>query len=156
MEGIVPRLNDFPINEGTLIWDRENTSQKTVTTLEKYGWELICGVAKRSKEAIDIVSTTDVIPNLENHVPCGKKGHIYAIQKTAKLFGKERNVVVYLNLDKSTRCMAERNYKLNEISEKLKNLQDNKDELSSESVKKMVNPISVRSKFNLYNSKLYN
>ena len=110
MEGIVPRLDDFAIKEGTLIWDRGNTSQKTVTTLERYGWELVCGVAKRSKEAINIVSTTDIFPNLENHVPCGKKGHIYAIQKTAELFGEERNVVVYLNLDKSTRCLAERNY----------------------------------------------
>jgi transposase len=141
MEGIVPKLNDFAIKEGTLVWDRGNTSKQTVTTLERYGWELICGVAKRSKEAIDIVSNIDVTPNLENHVPCGKKGHIYAILKTAKLFGEERNVVVYLNLEKSTRCLAERNYKLNEISDKLKNLQDNKDKLSSESIKKMVNVV---------------
>ena len=28
MEGIVPRLDDFAINEGTLIWDRGNTSKK--------------------------------------------------------------------------------------------------------------------------------
>ena len=138
MEGIVPRLDDFAINEGTLIWDRGNTSQKTVTTLESYGWELVCGVAKKSKEAINIVKTTDIAPNLENHVPCGKKGHIYAIQKTEKLFGKERNVVVYLNLEKSTRCLAERNYKLNEISDKLKRLQDNKDDLSPYSIRKMV------------------
>jgi transposase len=139
MEGIVPRLDDFAINEGTLIWDRGNTSKKTVTTLERFGWELVCGVAKRSKEVVNIVSTTDVAPNLENHVPCGKKGHIYAIQKTAELFGEERNVVVYLNLDKSTRCLAERNYKLNEISEKLKKIQDNKDGLTPESIKKIVN-----------------
>ena len=141
MEGIVPRLDDFAIKEGTLIWDRGNTSQKTVTTLERYGWELVCGVAKRSKEAINIVSTTDIFPNLENHVPCGKKGHIYAIQKTAELFGEERNVVVYLNLDKSTRCLAERNYKLNEISDKLKSLQDNKDGLNPEFMRKMVNVV---------------
>lgn len=138
MEGIAPRLSDFGIKEGTLVWDRGNTSQKTVTTLEKYGWELVCGVAKRSKEAIDIVSTTEVTPNLENHVSCGKKGHIYAVQKTAKLFGKERNVVVYLNLDKYTRCLAERNYKLNEISATLKNLQDNEDGLSTESIRKIL------------------
>jgi len=138
MEGIVPRLDDFAINEGTLIWDRGNTSQKTVTTLESYGWELVCGVAKKSKEAINIVKTTDIAPNLENHVPCGKKGHIYAIQKTEKLFGKERNVVVYLNLEKSTRCLAERNYKLNEISDKLKILQDNKDDLSLYSIRKRI------------------
>lgn len=139
MEGLVPRLDDFAINEGTLIWDRGNTSQKTVTTLESYGWELVCGVAKKSKEALNIVKTTDIAPNLENHVPCGKKGHIYAIQKTAKLFGKERNVVVYLNLEKSTRCLAQRNYKLNAISDKLKSLQDNKDDLSPDSIRKIIN-----------------
>ena len=138
MEGLVPRLEDFAINEGTLIWDRGNTSQKTVTTLESYGWELVCGVTKKSKEALNVVRTTDITPNLENHVPCGKKGHIYAIQKTAKLFGKERNVVVYLNLDKSTRCLAERNYKLNAISSKLKSLQDNKDDLNTDSIRKIM------------------
>jgi transposase len=139
MEGIVPRLDDFAINGGTIIWDRGNTSKNTVTTLERNGWEVVCGVAKRSKEVINIVSSTDVAPNLENHVPCGKKGHIYAVQKTAELFGEERNVVIYLNLDKSTRCLAERNYKLNEISDKLKILQDNRDELSLKSIRKIVN-----------------
>ena len=139
MEGIVPRLDDFAINEGTLIWDRGNTSKKTVTTLERNGWEVVCGVAKRSKEVKNIVSSTDVAPNLENHVPCGKKGHIYAVQKTAELFGEERNVVVYLNLDKSTRCLAERNYKLNEISNKLTILQDNIDGLSTKSIRKLLN-----------------
>lgn len=139
MEGIVPRLDDFAIKEGTIIWDRGNTSKKTVTTLERYGWEVVCGIAKRSKEVINIVSSTDVAPNHKNHVPCGKKGHIYAVQKTEELFGEERIIVVYLNLEKYTRCLAERNYKLNEISDKLKSLQDNKDDFSPDSIKKLMN-----------------
>ena len=138
MEGLVPRLDDFAIQGGTLIWDRGNTSKNTVQSFEKYEWDLICGVPKKSKEVVEIVRDTEILPNLENHVPCGKKGHIYAIKKTATFFGKERNAVIYLNLDKSTRCLTERNYRLSEISEKLTSIQEKCKGMTHKSVEKEI------------------
>ncbi len=141
MEGLVPRLDDFSISEGTLIWDRGNTSKKTVETLEKYGWNLICGVPKKPKEVLELIRDTEVLPNLENHVPCGKNGYIYAIKKSATFYGKERNAIIYLNLDKSTRCLTERNHRLSEINEKLTKLQEKCDGVSLKTVKKEVDVI---------------
>jgi hypothetical protein len=59
MQHVIPRLFDFTIHNGTIIWDRGNTSQKTVLALEGMGLKVVCGIPKISKEVKRIIMMTD-------------------------------------------------------------------------------------------------
>ena len=125
MQELIPRLSDFAIKEGTIIWDRGNTSQKTVTTLERHGWKVICGVPKISNDAKKMVQNTDIPENQENLVPCKNVGELYAVKIRAQLLGKEREAVVYRNVTKATGRLIKRNRAIHEISGELNQLKEN-------------------------------
>ena len=127
MQELIPRLSDFAIQEGTIIWDRGNTSEKTVTTLERHGWKVICGVPKISKDAKKMVQNADIPETPENLVPCKNIGELYAVKIRAQLYGKEREAVVYRNVTKATGRLVKRNRAIHEISGELNWLKENID-----------------------------
>ena len=122
MQSLLPRLSDFSISEGTIIWDRGNTSQKTIETLERNGWKVICGVPKISADVKRIIKTTEVPETVEYLVPCKKKGELYATKIKAQFYEKDREVVVYRNITKAAKSVIRRNKALHEISLELNKL----------------------------------
>jgi len=127
MQELIPRLSDFAIKEGTIIWDRGNTSEKTVTTVERHGWKVICGVPKISKDAKNLVQNANIPETPENLVPCKNIGELYAVKIRAKLYGKEREAVVYRNVTKAAGRLVKRNRSIHEISGELNRLKANID-----------------------------
>jgi transposase len=127
MQELIPRLSDFAIKEGTIIWDRGNTSEKTVTTVERHGWKVICGVPKISKDAKNLVQNANIPETPENLVPCKNIGELYAVKIRAKLYGKEREAVVYRNVTKAAGRLVKRNRAIHEISGELNRLKANID-----------------------------
>ena len=107
-------------NAETIIWDRGNTSQKTVTATERLGWKIICGIPKISKDAKNIVIETEVSESPANLIPCKKSGELYACKVKAQIFGNLKNVVVYRNVTQAAKSLVKRNKAIFEINEELK------------------------------------
>jgi transposase len=122
MQHVIPRLSDFSIQNGTIIWDRGNTSNKTVNALENMGWKIICGVPKVSDEAKEIIISTEIPENPDFLVPCKNTGELYACKIQAKLFGQMRETVVYRNVTKATKSLIRRNKAIYVISQELTHL----------------------------------
>jgi transposase len=122
MQHVIPRLYDFSIQNGTIIWDRGNTSNKTVNALEKMGWKVICGVPKISDDAKTILMGTDIPEGPDTLVPCKNTGELYAYKIQAELYGQKRETVVYLNVTKATKSLIRRNKAIYVISQELVHL----------------------------------
>jgi transposase len=123
VEELIPRLADFAIQDGTVIWDRGNTSRRTITTIERHGWRVLCGVPKSSKDARALVAGTEVHLEPGCLVPCKRSGELYATKVTGELFGKTRDVVVYLNVNTATKCLVERNRAIHDATRELERLE---------------------------------
>jgi len=127
MQELIPRLSDFAIKKGTIIRDRGNTSEKTVTTLDRNGWNVICGVPEISKDEKKIVQNADIPENQKNLVPCKNTGKLYAVKIRAQLYGNEREAVVYRNVTEAAEHLVKRNRAIHEISGELNWLKENID-----------------------------
>lgn len=124
MQHVIPRLSDFAINNGTIIWDRGNTSKKTVQGLEGMGWKVICGIPKISTEARNIIMMADIPESPEFLVPCKNMGELYARKVQADLYGKVRELVVYKNVTKAAKSLVRRNRAIYEITQDLNRLME--------------------------------
>lgn len=124
MQHVIPRLSDFAIHNGTIIWDRGNTSKKTVQELEGMGWKVICGIPKISTEAKNVVMMTDIPENPEFLVPCKNTGELYARKVQANLYGKIRELIVYKNVTKAAKSLVRRNRAIYEIANDLTRLKE--------------------------------
>ncbi len=122
MQHVIPRLSDFSIQNGTIIWDRGNTSNKTVNALESMGWKIICGIPKTSDEAKEIIITTEIPEKPDFLVPCKNTGELYACKIHAELYGQMRETVVYRNVTKATKSLIRRNKAIYVISQELDGL----------------------------------
>ena len=131
IQHLMPRLCDFAISHGTVIWDRGNTSQKTVLAVERLGWKIICGVPKISNEVKKIVMETEISESPANLIPCKKTGELYACKVEAQMYGSLKHVVVYRNVTKATKSLVKRNKAIYEISEEL-NFLKNRGSFSSQ------------------------
>ena len=118
------RIVDLGMGPGTLVWDRGNTSAKSVEEIEALGWEIICGVPKISADVKNILKDTDV-PLIPSYFVPSKNGDVYALQKDAKIYGKDRTVTVYVNTQKRLNEIKRKNmacvaieYELSELQER--------------------------------------
>ena len=125
MQHLIPRLSDFSIHDGTIIWDRGNTSKKTVLAIESLGWKVICGIPRISNEAKDIIMMTQIPEIPEFLVPCKNTGELYACKIQARLYSQDREVVVYKNVTKGTKSLIRRNKAIFEITQDLDRLKEN-------------------------------
>jgi len=139
MQHLMPRLCDFAISHGTIIWDRGNTSKKTVNCVERLGWNIICGIPKISVEAKKIVMETDVSESPNNLVPCKKTGELYACKVQAQLYGSMKTLVVYRNVTKAAKSLVKRNKAIFEISDELGRMQNNGKFSSQKELKMEIN-----------------
>lgn len=141
MQHVIPRLSDFSIKNGTIIWDRGNTSNKTVNALENMGWKIICGVPKISDEAKKIIISTEIPENPDYLVPSKNTGELYACKIQAELYGQMRDTVVYRNVTKATKSLIRRNKAIYEISQELTVLKSNLNFISQQNLKLAVKGI---------------
>ena len=107
---------------GTIIWDRGNISRKNVEDIEGTGWFLISGIPRTGKQIRNILTKTEIRQRPESHVRKANTAHIYAKLVHESIYGKIRNIAVYVNPLKALNESDERNSELIEIAEKLDDL----------------------------------
>ncbi|KAF5045117.1 hypothetical protein DSECCO2_484620 [anaerobic digester metagenome] len=116
------RLKELMVPQGTIVWDRGYTTSEGIGSVEQEGWKLICGVAKRTKEARNLISWTEPPVDPEHLVPT-QCMNIYAEKVDCPLFDRKGSVVVYVNTDRRMKEAKSRNYAIYRISEELRELQ---------------------------------
>lgn len=132
-------MNQFGIKDTTLIWDRGNTSHETIEWAKGQGLNLITGLRK---DLLEVQKLFKELPIEERHDTLIRKydiGAIYAKKKVMKVFGKKRNVVIYLNTSIRDKNRTKRNEKIKFALDKLKEL-SNKN-LTEEEFKRRIKKI---------------
>ncbi|MHB8371316.1 MAG: IS1634 family transposase [Thermoplasmataceae archaeon] len=109
---------------GTIIWDRGNISMKNVKDLESTSWNLISGIPKSVKQARSIMEDTDIKEKPQNFIRRTKIANVYAELVHRELYGKERNIAVYVNPLKALNEREERNSELARIGKEIDNLSE--------------------------------
>ena len=93
-----------------------------VTELETTGWSLISGIPKSEKQIRNILSGTGIRQRSDSHVRKAKAAKIYATLVHGNIYGKKRNIAVYVNPLKASNVCDERNSELADIAGKLDEL----------------------------------
>ncbi len=138
VDNLFCRLSDISVNPGTVIWDRGNVSDKSIKTMERLHWEVICGLPKTSIAIRNILLETDVPLTPQHHVKTTVCGHIYAKKVTSRVFGKMRSITVYANKRAGAVNTEDRNSTLIILSEKLDELLKNPSNFDEKKLKKVI------------------
>ncbi|MHB1622318.1 MAG: IS1634 family transposase [Cuniculiplasma sp.] len=109
-------------SSGTIIWDRGNMSMKNVNDLELTSWKLISGIPKSVKQIRNILSETEIRSRPQNFTRKARTAHIYSVLTHGMLYGKTRNIAVYLNPLKALNESDDRNGELFRIGKELDDL----------------------------------
>jgi transposase len=115
----VLKNNDPP---GTIIWDRGNISMKNVNDIEITPWNLISGIPKSVKQARLIIGNANIKEKPHNIVRKMKIANMYATLSRGSIYGKIRNVAVYVNPMKALNEREDRNSELSRIGKELDSL----------------------------------
>ena len=107
---------------GTIIWDRGNISASNVRDTESSGWFLISGIPKSVKQIRRIMGEMEIRQRPESHVRKANTAHIYAALVRGNIYGRNRNIAVYVNPLKALNESDERNSELAGIGRRLDNL----------------------------------
>lgn len=138
------RLKDLMIPQGTIVWDRGYTTRAEIGVVEREGWKLVCGVAKRTTEARDLLARTEPPIDPDHLVPT-QCMNIYAEKVDCPLFGRNGSVVVYVNTERRMRETKSRNCAIYQISEELNELQRTCSSMHIEEVMSRVGKILPKS-----------
>ena len=125
IKNLILALQESSIETGTLIWDRGNVSKENIIDAEKAHWKIICGIPKTSKQVNDILKNTTVDCSWNTLVRSSKAGHVYAVKTDNVLYGKRRNLIVYMNRERGVKDANSRNEALLSINEALSDLNKN-------------------------------
>jgi hypothetical protein len=112
-------MQEADIQPGLIIVDRGIMGKVIVDETTGMGWDMLGGISKGNKEAIPILSGTEISETPDTYVKESKAGPVYAQKVTGKLFGQERNLAVYTNADRAMRERDERNRELQRIGARL-------------------------------------
>ncbi|MGH2671206.1 MAG: IS1634 family transposase, partial [bacterium] len=97
---------------GHLVWDRALTSREHVREVRDAQWHLIAGLSRSLKEVKHLLDHVQVPTTHHTYAKRTRNGGAaYAVATTAKLWGPKQEevpVVVYVNNDKATRDLNER------------------------------------------------
>jgi transposase len=116
------RLNRSSIEPGTIIWDRGMVSKEHVRAVVDSGWDLIAGIPKKGKEALEILEKTNVSAGPETMIMSGKISKLYAVKTTGSIFGGQHSLVVYFNQARAIQERDQRNVALWVIAKDLDKL----------------------------------
>jgi len=109
---------------GTIIWDRGNMSADNVKDTESAGWYLISGIPKSVKQIRGILTGTEIRAMPQSFTRKAKTAHIYSVLTHGMIYGKIRNIAVYLNPLKALNESDERNEALSRIGKDLDSLSE--------------------------------
>ena len=116
MRNLIAALPEQDVKtRGTIIWDRGNMSARNIRDAETAGWYLVSGIPRSVKRIRAILSRTEIRQRPDSHVRKANTAHIY---------GKLRNMAVYVNPLKALNDSDERNSELAGIAGKLDRLSD--------------------------------
>ncbi len=122
VRNLLVQLQSAKIAPGLLIVDRGIMGQRFVSEARGMGWHLLGGLSKSSTEVRTILDATEVPETPTSFVKRSKTGGIHAVKVRGRLWGSEREVVVYTNADKAVADRVERNEALSKIGEALTTL----------------------------------
>ncbi len=114
-----PRDGQSP---GTIIWDRGNMSMGSLRDLESTPWRLISGIPKSVKQIRDVLQHVEIRTGPQNLTRKANTAHIYSTLAHGMLYGRVRNIAVYLNPLKALNESDERNGELSLIGKELDRL----------------------------------
>ncbi len=137
---LIVRLRELAIPPGTIIWDRGNTSKKTIEEIESLDWKVICGVSKTLKQVREILTVTDP-PIKPEYLVDSKSMNLYAMKVNNSLYGNQGAVSVYTNIDRKISDLKKRNVVLLEISRDLKRLQSTAHSMSLDKLQNSIDEI---------------
>lgn len=142
VRNLIARLSDIALPPGTIIWDRGNTSNESVNTIEELKWKVICGVPKISNDAKALIQSTDVQVFPNNLVKSTPHGDLYAVKVMGHLYGKMRDVVVYKNLQRASRDLTRRNETSRSVVEDLEKAKAEIRDLDDDDIHKRIEEIA--------------
>jgi len=119
IKNLLSALQGSSVEPGTIIWDRGNVSGEHVRATVDAGWHLICGVPKSVDAAVDILKATDLECTHDTLVRSSKAGHVYAQKVRESLYGAERDLVVYINRERTVHEADARNEALVTVKDDL-------------------------------------
>ncbi|WP_393972170.1 IS1634 family transposase [Oxyplasma meridianum] len=125
----------------TIIWDRGNISRNNLDDLELAEWYLISGIPKSVKQIREILSSACIDPEPGNFVRKARSGSVYAHLVHADLYGKKRNIAVYLNAQKRLNESDERNTELARIGRELDDLSRKPGDMDEQSIHRQMEKI---------------
>ena len=126
---LIVRLRELAIPPGTIVWDRGNTSKKTIEEIESLDWNVICGVSKTLKQVREILAVTDP-PIKPEYLVNSKAMNLYATKVDDSLYDNQGAVSVYTNIDRKISDLKKRNAAISEITHDLKKLENNAQSMS--------------------------
>jgi len=122
VRNLLVELQQAEIPPGLLIADRGIVGRTMVEEARGMGWHLLGGVSKSSKEVRAILDTVEVPETPRTYATKTRIGGVYAVKTRSRLWGAEREVVVYANGERAQRDREERNRELWEIGRALTTL----------------------------------
>lgn len=134
VKNLIALLSDIALQPGTMIWDRGNTSQESVTTIEELQWKIICGVPEISNDARPLLRSTEVPVFPDNLVKSTPNGDLYAVAVNGPLYGKVRDVVVYKDFWQASRGSTRRNETLRSFKRDLDKVRPGLQDLTDEDI----------------------
>jgi len=137
---LIVRLRELAIPPGTIVWDRGNTSTKTIEEIESLDWNVICGVSKTLKQVREILAVTDP-PIKPEYLVNSKAMNLYATKVDDSLYGNHGAVSVYTNIDRKISDLKKRNAAISEITHDLKKLENNAHSMSLDKLQSSLDEI---------------
>jgi hypothetical protein len=119
---LLVQLQSAKVPPGLLLVDRGIMGRRLMEEARGMGWHLLGGLSKQPKEVRTILDATAVPETPLSFVRRSRSGGIHAVKVRARLWGSEREVVVYTNADKAVADRVERNEALSRIGEALTTL----------------------------------
>jgi transposase len=137
---LIVRLRELAIPPGTIVWDRGNTSKKTIEEIESLDWNVICGVSKALKQVREILAVTDP-PIKPEYLVNSKAMNLYATKVDDSLYDNQGAVSVYTNIDRKISDLKKRNAAISEITHDLKKLENNAQSMSLDKLQSSLDEI---------------
>ena len=137
---LIVRLRELAIPPGTIVWDRGNTSKKTIEEIESLDWNVICGVSKTLKQVREILAVTDP-PIKPEYLVNSKAMNLYATKVDDSLYDNQGAVSVYTNIDRKISDLKKRNVAISEITHDLKKLENNAQSMSLDKLQSTLDEI---------------
>jgi hypothetical protein len=111
-------LDAAKVEPGLLISDRGVLSKDLVKEGRRMGWHVLGGVAK-TEPVSDLLARQEVPETPRTLAVVSRNGAVYAVKVRARVWGAEREAVVYSNAEKGIRERSGRNEELAKIGDAL-------------------------------------